>query len=419
MKELDLIRDIKILGNKLELLESRVPANPEQDELLEGLRQSLEELHAAQEELESRHLELLAAHEMAGAERRRYESLFQHAPFGYMITDVHGLIREANDAAGLIFEAPPEYLSGKPISVFVADEALRSFRVKLNELQRDTIVNGWEVTFKRRNGISFTGSVHIAAEQRRGEEMCLRWAIRDISDKKNFEEMKSDFVRLVSHQLKTPVAQVIGLVNNMLSGYAGEIGEKPKQYLLEIERICRRNLSLITELLNVSRVERGAIPLRLEAVLLSELVEPLLHSYRMIAEGKGLALTTRAEKTGILVTADVSLAGEVLKNIMDNAIRFTERGEIAILMKEEEHTAGVVEISDTGIGIPAERLAGIFERENVLAGPAKPDGGTGLGLYIARKFMALQNGEIGVSSEVGTGSTFTLRFPLHKKAGTS
>jgi len=236
---------------------------------------------------------------------------------------------------------------------------------------------------------------------------------RDVTKERKVEQMKSDFVSLVSHQLKTPVAEMRGYVDNMLSGLSGKLTEKQKQYLQDMDKISSRNYRLISNLLNLSQIERGAILMNTQPFQLKEAVDVVMQEYRENIESKGLTLNFNDGGTDILVNADKDKTIEILSNIINNAIKFTEKGSITVTISADK-SYGIVEVNDTGKGMSKNALEHLFEKRQAFSGAPTAGGGAGLGLYIAKTFMKLQKGDITVTSTSDQGSAFVVKIPLAK-----
>ena len=233
----------------------------------------------------------------------------------------------------------------------------------------------------------------------------------DITERKHIDQMKSDFVALVSHQLKTPVGELSGYIDNMLNGLTGELFGKQKQYLLEMREINSRAYRLITDLLNVSRIERGVISVNLQAVKLQEILTLALRDYLQDISKKGLSLNLENMDQEITVMTDKDKTVEAVSNVISNAVRFTEQGSIVISLRSDDFF-GYIDIQDTGKGVLPELLDKLFKREQTLSGCPRPEGGAGLGLYIAKNFMVLQQGDVWVESTGEQGSKFIFRIPI-------
>jgi PAS domain S-box-containing protein len=236
-------------------------------------------------------------------------------------------------------------------------------------------------------------------------------SLLDITERKHIEAMKSDFLSLVSHQLKTPVAEIKGYVYNMLSGITGELNPKQRQYLEEMQEISDKNYRLISDILNISRIERGIISVDIRSVGLKEIVYSALTDYYDTIKKKGLALNLDGLEQEISVLADKDKMAEAVINVINNAIKFTASGAITIRTGRETKF-GIIEVSDTGPGMPADLLDKLFKKDQALVGAPEAGKGSGLGLYIAKQFMLKQNGDIAAASVLGKGSQFIFKIPL-------
>jgi PAS domain S-box-containing protein len=237
---------------------------------------------------------------------------------------------------------------------------------------------------------------------------------RDITERKRIEEMKSDFVSLVSHQLKTPVGILAGCVDIMLSGLAGDLTSKQRSWLVKMQETTSKCNYLISDLLNVSRIERGVVSVDLRPVNLGEIMNMAISDYMGSAERKGLTLNIEETDDAIMVLGDAEKMVEALSNVINNAVKFTDHGSVTVRTTSDD-TWGTVEVIDTGRGMSAEALNKLFTKDQILSGSPTPDNSSGLGLYIAREFMALQRGDITASSVEGQGSSFSLHVPLAGK----
>lgn len=250
---------------------------------------------------------------------------------------------------------------------------------------------------------------HIGIEYQ-GKKAILE-IFNDITERRRIEQMKSDFVALVSHQLKTPVGQLRGYIDNMVNGITGQLQDKQKQYLQEMQAISSRAYRLISDLLSVSNIERGIIAVSLQQLQLKAIAEQLVKEYSVDIRRKGLELVCQGLDKEVSVLADKDKLIEAVSNVMNNAVRFTEKGSITITI-DSRANYGILEVKDTGRGLSADLLPKIFTREQTLSGTPTSEGGAGLGLYIAKRFMELQDGDITVESTEGKGSKFIFKIPL-------
>lgn len=228
------------------------------------------------------------------------------------------------------------------------------------------------------------------------------------------EDMKLDLISVVSHQLKTPVAEINGFIENMMTGLTGDLNPKQKDYLNEMRSIGRENYRLICDLLSASKIDRGVVTVDLKAVSTKEVVGLAIRDYELSMAQKGLDLRLEGVWEAGTLYADRDKLVEALRNLINNAIKCTDRGSITIRALTEGDM-GVIEVADTGVGMDVETMERLFTKNRVLGKEAHRSG-AGLGLYITKNFMKYQKGDIAVRSERGKGSCFKLTVPLFKKA---
>jgi two-component system phosphate regulon sensor histidine kinase PhoR len=234
--------------------------------------------------------------------------------------------------------------------------------------------------------------------------------LHDVTEIARLGAMRREFVANASHELRTPLAAIRGFAEMLLA--EGSIPEEVRRSHLEvIDRHARRLGTLVDDLLELSRIESGEYPLELQAVDLPALAEGLLRDCEARLREKRLDAASEASGPG-KAWADPEAVWQILSNLVDNAIKYTEPGgRIRIRVEGDAHRVRV-RVSDTGVGIPERDLARIFERfYRVDRARSRALGGTGLGLSIVKHLVQIQGGEITVESELGLGSTFTFTLP--------
>ncbi len=223
------------------------------------------------------------------------------------------------------------------------------------------------------------------------------------------EQSRRDLVANVSHELKTPIAAIRAHLENILDGVERAEPDTLAVMLGQVERLGR----LVDQLLELSKLESGEVPLRLDALPLRPLVDQLLAEMTIASAGRRLALANEVDADLPTVLADRERLHQVLFNLVDNAIRFTPDGGSVTVRARADGGAVVVSVVDTGTGIAPEHLPRLFERfYRVDHGRARLDGGTGIGLAIARSAVEAHGGTISATSEPGLGSTFTFDLPV-------
>lgn len=229
----------------------------------------------------------------------------------------------------------------------------------------------------------------------------------------NLEQSRRDLVANVSHELKTPIAAIRAHLENLLDGVEQPDPTTLQVMLSQTERLSR----LIEQLLELSRLESGELPLQREEVPLAPLVTQVLSEIDVARSESGVAIESELPEDLPAVDADRERVHQVLYNLLDNAVRFTPSGG-AVTVSAQRHDGSVeVQVADTGVGIPPEHLPRLFERF-YRADPARSreDGGTGIGLAIARSVVEAHGGHIRAESRLGKGSVFTFDLPVASTA---
>jgi PAS domain S-box-containing protein len=229
---------------------------------------------------------------------------------------------------------------------------------------------------------------------------------------------KSEFLTSMSHELRTPLHSVIGFAELMSEGLAGAMTEKQKEYLADILDGGRHLLSLINDILDISKVECGKTDFDLSDVDLKPVIERTLAMFREKALRHDIKLQSEVPDCLGTVAAEERRVKQVLFNLIGNAVKFTpDGGRVGVRARRTEKEA-VVEVWDTGIGISEKDMARIFNPfERADSAWAKEREGTGLGLHVTRKFVELHGGRIWASSSPGKGSRFTFTLPLKPVCG--
>jgi signal transduction histidine kinase len=230
-------------------------------------------------------------------------------------------------------------------------------------------------------------------------------------DLKAASQHKSEFLANMSHELRTPLNAIIGFSEVLGERLFGELNEKQEEYLKDIHASGQHLLSLINDILDLSKIEAGRMELELTDFHLPAALDNALALVRERAGRRGIALHMTTDERLDYVRADERKIRQVLLNLLSNAIKFTPEGGRIEVQAKPVNGAVEVSVSDTGVGIaPGDREA-IFEEFRQVGTADKKGEGTGLGLALSRKFIELHGGRIWVESQVGVGSTFTFTIP--------
>ena len=233
----------------------------------------------------------------------------------------------------------------------------------------------------------------------------------EITEIKKTEKFKKDFISNVSHELRTPLTAIKGFIETLLETAKDE----NKRYLKIIERQTDRLINIVKDLLKLSEFEdisEGKIAINYSKVDLKKLIDSVISIYEKEIKNKGLKSIVKINKNVPRIRADSFKLEQLFINLIENAIKYTEKGEIIITAKKEDESV-VIEVSDTGIGIARKHLSRIFERFYVVdKSRSKELGGTGLGLSIVKHIVQLHKGEINIESTLGKGTKFTIVLPI-------
>lgn len=238
--------------------------------------------------------------------------------------------------------------------------------------------------------------------------------LHDATELRRVEKTRREFVANVSHELRTPLASVKAAVDTLQEG-ALEDRQAATVFLQRISSEVDRMARLVSDLLELSRLESGQVMPHLTQTDITRLIDEIRESLFMAAEAKEIAIEVDASPRPLLVEADSDMVRQVLFNLLDNAIKFTQAGGRVTITARKRESGVAVTIADTGIGIAPEHLPHIFERFYKVE-KSRAGGGTGLGLAIAKHIVQAHGGEIRVESEEGKGSAFTFTLPVSRNA---
>ncbi|MBI2323547.1 MAG: HAMP domain-containing histidine kinase [Chloroflexi bacterium] len=230
---------------------------------------------------------------------------------------------------------------------------------------------------------------------------------------------KSEFLANMSHELRTPLNAIIGFTDVMIQEMFGPLNAKQKEYLEDVRSSGTHLLTLINDILDLSKIEAGRVELDVTEFSLADAIENALTLVRERAARHGISLSADVAPDVGTVSADERKMKQIVVNLLSNAVKFTHEGGWVGITARREGDCIDVAVRDTGIGIAADDQARIFEEfQQVGKDPDKSREGTGLGLALAKRYVELHGGRIWVESEVGKGSTFTFTVPLRARIST-
>ncbi len=419
-------------------------------EALTELATQHEELQVAEEELRAQVDELSRLADVAAAERERYRDLFTHAPLGYVVTDRLGVIFEVNDVALSYLGTDHRFVRRKPLSVLVdaADtRVLRStmldagsqgpiqVRFRRNpgvvcELTCTVTDRGkrllWsfvDVTKRndpRANTVSAERLEAIVAERTQHLMTALRECDDVISRERamrhqleHADRAKERFIAILSHDLRGPITSVLGWTH-VLRRPGATTKATRETALGAIERATRSQLSLVEELLDVSRIAADKLQLDLVALDVGLTIRRTVDSMMPLAADRGIALSVTVPIGSVNAHADRRRLEQITTNLVSNALRFTPTGGRVDVEVTREGRNALLVVRDNGRGIGPETLPLVFEYFKQDTRDPSVGGGLGLGLYIVKQIVELHGGTVSAESlGEGAGARFEVRLPMH------
>lgn len=407
---------------------------------LSSHQQALERAEASSQRLEAQlrddtdrlrrtEAELTARFQQRFAEvEARHEEILAAIVDAVMTVDSAGVITSANPAAATLMHAAREEIVGWPLQRFLPEVDVGTVKTLYRRAARGDITTATqlrtrEFRCRRHDGVVIDVELGVGAfeeiddDSSRGRhvagESVYTLVIRDISARKRVERMKDELVATVSHELRTPLTAILGSISLMNGGAAGALPPKAKELLALAERNGGRLVKLIEDILDIQKMEAGKLEFEMDELDLVAVVSKAVESVSPMGEAKSVRYAFDAPDGLPTVYGDPGRIEQVVHNLLSNATKFTPAdGVVYIGVAHRDNARLRVEVRDEGPGLPESMMTRIFERfEQGQSGDTRPPGGTGLGLAIARAIIERHGGEIGVSSQLGAGSTFYFELP--------
>jgi PAS domain S-box-containing protein len=349
---------------------------------------------------------------------RQHERILTSVGEGIYGVDLLGRISFVNSAAARLLGAETGDLVGQSAcAVFHMEEPEGSASCMVESVMRtESVSYGVEAEYRRSDGACFPVEVTAAPQRDATGVTGAVVVFRDISERRAMEQMKSEFISVVSHELRTPLTSITGALGLLADGDTGDLPEESQHVVAIALRGSLRLGRLINDILDIDRLESGAVPLNLADHTISDLVETAVYAVQGLADAHHVRLAVQAD--GGTIRADGDRLVQALVNLLGNAVKFSPAAETVTLQVRAGAGAFTFSVTDRGRGIPASALASVFERFcQVEPDDARTKGGSGLGLAITRSIVERHGGRIWVDSEIGAGSVFTFVVPVFESAG--
>jgi PAS domain S-box-containing protein len=358
---------------------------------------------------------------------RTFRELLEAAPDAMVIVDATGTIVLANSQTDAVFGYAREELIGQPVELLLPERYrghhVRHRREFDSQPRRRAMGAGLELYARQKDGLEFPVEISLSPI-RTADGTLTSAAIRDISERKAVERRlqeqnvrleqasaaKTNFLAGMSHELRTPLNAIIGFTGTLLMKLPGPLNAEQEKQLRTVQWAGQHLLTLINDLLDLTRIESGETRIEFADVPAVTVAREAVTQLRAQAEAKGLELVTRLPDDEIVLRADRRALGQILMNLLANAVKYTDAGRVRLAVTRATPWVRF-EVADTGIGIRPVDRERLFKAFSRLDRGNETRQGTGLGLYLSARLAALLGGRIEFDSVVGTGSTFTLILP--------
>jgi PAS domain S-box-containing protein len=345
--------------------------------------------------------------------QRTSQATIDSFPDPVLVIDSEGQVEMANPAARHLLGVAPK-AQGQPVTgIWQPPEALRQPLTDALQGQRDYLPEGFDkVLILGATGRERAVLPHILTiRDPYGSTLGAAVLLQDVTRLRLLDQMKSNLVATASHELKTPLTSIRLAVHLLFEEAAGPLTPKQTELLQDARENCERLLAMVNNLLDLARLEQGSKQLDIRPEAPEELLRTAADAIRAPAEEKGVAIEVRVPPNLPHVAADASRIGTALRNLLDNAVMYTDSGGKITLSAQAGGDTVTLLVADTGCGISAEHLPHVFEKFFRVPGRSR-GGGTGLGLAIVNEVVVAHGGTASCTSEIGHGTVFHLSLPV-------
>ena len=439
-----------------ELLSSRAK-DERQGTYVVSILRNITDLARAKEEIEESYRTLRIAQAEVRDERHRLDLIIDSVADPILVTDQEGDIVLMNEPAERLFNVPPAIgeaaqrrvrANGANLTSFVSNVLTRSGEQRYRgEIQLSDPLTGralpvegvagtilseqgelmWVVTILHdltealEKGRLYEQLKEASAElERKVQEATAELAEQNELLRRQHialeqaSALKSQFLANMSHEFRTPLNAILGYTHMLLHGVSGPVSDAQRKSLTRIDSNSRHLLALINDILDITRIEAGRMPLNLTSFQITDLIDEVMSELEPIIKRSNLVVSARSGSKLPMLRSDRQKVKQIVLNLLSNALKFTPEGSVTMTARYDQHNRRVmIAVRDTGVGIAPEDHAKVFEDFRQLdSSPARGYGGTGLGLSICRRLAQMLDGEIELESAPARGSTFVLTLPV-------
>jgi len=365
-----------------------------------------DEVRTLAQVIDQLHAELRLQLTRHGQERDLSQAVLRCMVESVIVLDAEERVQFVNDAVCRLLRWNPDEVIGRKLWELVRHRGLAEAAEAV--LYSDSPYSAdLELDVPVRRHLKVHGT-RLVGTPRRGAVLVLH----DVTDIRRLERVRQDFFTNVSHELKTPLAAIRATVETLLDGALHD-PKYNENFLLRIQENVERLTRLVSDLLELSRIETGAQHIELVPVQLLPVLEACIQRLEHRAQARRQLLSLAEDAEPLTALADELALGQIMDNLVDNAIRYTPEGGSITLRTSSKGDRARIDVTDTGIGLAERELPRIFERfYRADRGRDRQDPGTGLGLSIVKHLVQAQAGRIDVTSVLGQGSTFSIALPM-------
>lgn len=381
-----------------------------------GMERALQDVRTLNRELDQRVAErtrdLAQALAREQVESSKSQAILDGIADGVIVFDNQGQAIVANPAISHLLEKPSEAIVNCDIETLMANTVSDADRETVINLLKDKETHhpGIKLQWGTKTLSASFASVRAAT----GDTTGTVAVFRDFTREAEVDRMKTSLVSMVSHDLRTPLSAIMGYAEMLQESIYGPLSEKQYSTIERIVANGKRLMSLVNDLLDQAQIEAGKLALRVTTFSPVQLVEGVQSGMSVLAQSKGLELVVHiAPDVPAKLQGDPQRLHQILVNLLSNSLKFTEEGRVELRLYRPDSTHWAMEVSDTGPGIPPNKLDSVYERFYQLDDlETRRYTGVGLGLSIVKQLVTLMNGEVTVKSVLGKGTTFTVLLPL-------
>jgi PAS domain S-box-containing protein len=351
----------------------------------------------------------------------KYRVLAETSADGVVIIDSLGRLTYVNPSFEKLCARRKSQVLATLFREYLSDESVYFFeQVFIDVRKKDEKIENVELELIHSKGHIIPIEVNIAPFKKENEFTGMVCTIRDITERRSIEDelkkserLKTEFMNIAAHELKSPVTPIKGYLDLIISDK--EVSDRVKDWAKVSLRNSERLLKLVNDILDVSRLDTDTMRFEMERLETLEILNEVVEDMKASIEKKGLKFLTKIPNNLPNIMGDRHRLSQVLKNLLGNALKFTDNGHIGIEAQKKENHLLII-ISDTGIGISKDEVKKVFNKfYQAYTGDDRKNEGTGLGLFICKEILHKHEGDIWVESELGKGSQFIIKLPyLHK-----